>query len=100
MFIYNVTVKIESRRSGEWLKWMKEEHIPQVMSTGCFTENRVCRIVDDGETDGVTFAVQYTAKTLDDYLDYKSNYAPALQTTHNEKFKDDFVAFRTLMEVL
>ncbi|MBK9505965.1 MAG: DUF4286 family protein [Chitinophagales bacterium] len=100
MYIYNVTVKIDQSRADEWLVWMREKHIPDVMATGFFTENRVCRLVDEGDMEGITFAIQYTCNDLDDFLQYKLTKAPALQKDHSEKFGTDFVAFRTLMEVV
>ncbi|MCE3229382.1 MAG: hypothetical protein K0S32_3933, partial [Bacteroidetes bacterium] len=33
MFIYNVTVNISNDIHTDWLKWMKEIHIPDVMKT-------------------------------------------------------------------
>ena len=36
MYIYNVTVNVSDDVHIEWLKWMKETHIPDVMKTGCF----------------------------------------------------------------
>ncbi len=100
MYIYNVTVKIEQSRADEWLNWMRDKHIPDVMATGFFTENRICRLVDEGDMDGVTFAIQYTCDDLNDFLKYKISKAPALQKEVSEKFGNDFVAFRTLMEIL
>jgi hypothetical protein len=79
---------------------MRVTHIPEVLATGHFIENRICRIVDEGDGDGVTFAIQYTCNTLDDFLNYKLNKALALQKSHTEKFGNDVVAFRTLMEIL
>ena len=49
MYIYNVTIKIDIARADEWLTWMREEHIPEVMATGYFVENRICRLVDEGD---------------------------------------------------
>jgi len=38
MIIYNVTVKVELSIAGAWLQWLKEEHIKDVIDTGCFTK--------------------------------------------------------------
>jgi hypothetical protein len=100
MYIYNVTVKVDIHRADEWLSWMRETHIPEVLATGYFTENRICRLVDEGDIEGVTFAIQYTCNTIDDFLNYKLTKAPALQKSHSEKFGNDVIAFRTLMEIL
>jgi hypothetical protein len=100
MYLYNVTIKVDQERADEWLTWMRDIHIPAVMATGFFVENRICRLLDEGDVDGVTFAVQYTCNTIDDFLNYKLTKAPALQKDHSEKFGNDFIAFRTVMEIL
>jgi len=100
MYIYNVTIKIDIARADEWLTWMREEHIPEVMATGYFVENRICRLVDEGDLEGMTFVIQYVSNTIDDFLAYKIKESPALQKKHSEKFGNDFIAFRTLMEIL
>lgn len=35
--IYNVTTQADHSIAGQWLQWMKEEHIPDIIATGCFT---------------------------------------------------------------
>ncbi|HMU68435.1 MAG TPA: DUF4286 family protein [Chitinophagales bacterium] len=100
MYLYNVTIKIEQSRADEWLTWMREKHIPDVMATGFFVEHRLCRLVDDGDMEGMTFVVQYTLNNLDDFLTYKLTSGPSLQRDTQEKFGNDFFAFRTLMEII
>ena len=41
MLLYNVTVIIEDAAAEEWLQWMQEIHIPEVMATGKFVSNRL-----------------------------------------------------------
>ncbi len=36
MILYNVTVALDPAIETEWLAWMQQEHIPEVMATGCF----------------------------------------------------------------
>lgn len=100
MYLYNVTVKVEHSRADEWLQWMREKHIPDVMATRFFIEHKLCRLLDDGDLDGVTFVVQYLCNSLEDFITYKTSKAPALQKDHQAKFGNDVVAFRTVMEVL
>ncbi len=100
MYIYNVTIKVELHRADAWLEWMKAKHIPDVMATGYFTESRICRILDEDDFEGVTYAVQYTCNDLNDFLQYKALHAPALQKDAFDNFGSDFIAFRTLMEIL
>lgn len=99
MIIYNVTVKIEHSVHEDWLKWMREKHIPDVLNTGRFIENRMARVLVD-EEDGVTYAIQYTCRDMTDFEAYQQHEAPRIQTEHSTRYKDKFVAFRTLMEVV
>jgi hypothetical protein len=99
MIIYNVTVNIEHDVHEEWLKWMKTEHVPDVMKTSCFIENKICKVLVD-EEQGITYSFQYTAPDMQTLEKYQRDHAPRLQKEHNDRFANKFVAFRTLLEVV
>ena len=99
MIIYNVTVNIDDSVHDEWLKWMKEKHIPDVLATGYFIENKICRILVNEEA-GTSYSIQYTCKNMEELNEYQAKHASRLQKEHAEKYKDKFVAFRTLLEVV
>ncbi len=98
MVLYNVTIKIEHSVAEEWVRWMQEEHMPELMKTGCFTEYKLFRLRDVDEQDGITYSAQYFCNSMDDYSRYISDHATAMRGKGIERFKDKFVAFRTLME--
>jgi hypothetical protein len=97
MFLYNVTLILDDAAAEEWLQWMQDVHIPEVMATGMFISNRLLKVVDS-PNEGVTYCAQYVAETLDHYNKYQEIFAPALQAELNERYKNRFVAYRTLME--
>ena len=45
MILYNVTVNVEDGIHHDWLTWMKETHIPDVMNTGMFIENKMLKLL-------------------------------------------------------
>lgn len=98
MIIYSVTVKIDLDVHNEWLHWMKSVHIPEVLNTKKFVDYRMLKVLTQDETDGITYNIQYRAQTMSDYFDYQNEFAPALQKDHTERYKDKFVAFRTLLK--
>lgn len=100
MIIYNVTTQIDQSVHDEWLKWMRDIHIPEVMQTGCFVEYKILKVLADEETDGKTYSFQYTCKTMNDYHEYEENHAPKIRAEYNSRYKDKFVAFRTMLEVI
>ncbi len=97
MIIYNVTVKIDNEVREDWLRWMKNVHIPDVMATGCFVDYRFTKILVDDE-DGTNYSIQYRCKNMEDLERYQDQFAPKLQQEHTDRYKDKFVAFRTLLE--
>ena len=98
MFLYNVTVGIDKDVEQEWLQWMKDEHIPNVMDTGMFVEYRIYKVLHDQEEGSVSYSVQYFAKTINHVTLYFEKFAPALLEQHRTRFRDKHVAFMTLLE--
>ena len=78
---------------------MKEVHIPEVLHTGLFIENKICRVLVEEES-GTTYSLQYTCNSVENYNKYIEEHARGLQQKHSNKFAGKFIAFRTLLEVV
>lgn len=100
MLIYNVTIKVDESIATDWLQWMRQEHIPNIMNTGCFAEYKMVRLLEIDDSEGPTYAVQYFASTMNDYQSYQLKHAPRIRKESIDKWGDRFIAFRTLMEVV
>jgi hypothetical protein len=98
--LYNVTIKIDLDVHDEWMDWMKKIHIPEVLETNLFESHKFSQILGTDEAKGLTYAIQYVCPTLDDFEKYQNQFAPDLQKQHTEKYKDKFVAFRTMMRIV
>jgi len=100
MIIYNVTVKIDTDVHDEWLHWMKTVHIPDVMNTGRFESHQIAKVLGQDESDGITYAVQYTCKDMQTLHQYTITEAPDLQQEHLKRYQGKAVAYRTLLEII
>lgn len=100
MFLYNVTVGIDKDVELEWVQWMRNEHIPKVMKTGMFIENKIYKVLHDQDEGTVSYSVQYFAETIEQVTSYFDKYAPGLLEEHRIRFRDKHVAFMTLLEEL
>lgn len=99
MIVYSVTVNIEESVHEDWLNWMKSKHIPDVLSTGLFKSHRFLKVLSKNEgEEGHTYNIQYTCPSMSELEKYQSNHAESLQGEHTERYKNKFVAFRTLLE--
>jgi hypothetical protein len=98
--LYNVTVKIDAAIHEEWLTWMKESHIPDVMKTRCFLSYRITRIIEEPDDHGVGYAIQYLAENQQAVSNYLEHHAKKLQQEHAQRYNNRYAAFRTLLEVI
>jgi hypothetical protein len=100
MLIYNVTFKLNPSIHKDWVQWMKEKHIPDVMAKGCFTEYRFARLLDLDDSDGPTYTIQYCAENREQYDRYIELFAPMLRKDVTKKWGENAIGFRSLMELV
>jgi hypothetical protein len=98
--IYNVTVKVEEGIADAWLQWLLQEHIADVMQTGCFTGYKVVRLLEVDDSEGPTYAIQYNADSKANYNRYIELHAPLMRQKLFDKWGNRFIAFRSLMQVV
>jgi len=98
--IYNVTVKVEASIADAWLTWLQQEHIPEIMQTGCFSSYRVVRLLEVDDSDGPTYAIQYGAESKADYNRYITVHSSGMQQKSFAKWGNRFIAFRSVMQVV
>ena len=99
-FIYNVTIKIQESIKENWLHWLKEEHIPDIIATGCFTHAAILQLLEVDDTEGPTYAVQYFAESKGLYNAYIEKHAAEMRQKAFDKWGDKFIAFRSVMQVV
>jgi len=100
MYLYNVTIKVENSIADEWLEWLRKEHVPEVLATGCFSQAKIVRLLEQDDSEGPTYAVQYSAESKAMYNRYMEKYATALRQKSYDKWGNAFLAFRSLMQVI
>ncbi len=100
MTVYNITLKVSPEIEKQWLLWQTQEHIPDVMASGCFTDHKFFRLLEQDESEGATYVVQYFAPSLEDYERYINQVAPVMREKLLDKWGNKIIAFRTVMQVV
>lgn len=100
MIIYNITIKVEWSIAEDWIKWMQDIHIPEVLSTGCFEKYQLVRLLQLDESEGPTYAIQYYAATLSKYDYYLQHYNGVMHEQIKNKWGEKYIDFSTLMQVV
>ena len=101
MILYNVTINIDNSVADEWLSWMKEVYIPEVMATTYFVKYQICKMLTEYEDNGgTTYAVQYFARHMADLEEYQRDFEADLQRKHQVRYPNKYVTFHSILEVM
>jgi hypothetical protein len=98
MIVYNVTIKVQHEIAAAWLQWLKQEHIAEVIATGCFIQAKAMQLLETDDTEGPTYVIQYFAESKANYNRYIQNHAAAMRQKGLDKWGDRFIAFRSVMQ--
>ncbi|WP_264543883.1 MULTISPECIES: DUF4286 family protein [Flavobacterium] len=100
MIIYNVTINIHESVHDQWMDWMQNKHIADVLATGKFTTARMVKVLVEEEMGGVTYSIQYTTDCKETLEKYYEEDAPRLREEGSRLFGDKMLAFRTELELI
>lgn len=100
MIIYNISIKITTAIETDWVKWQQQEHIPEIMASGQFSEYKFCKLLEQEVDDSATYIVQFVAESNEKYQHYIKHFAPLLRRKALDKWGDQFIAFRSVMEAV
>lgn len=99
MFVYSLTVSIVEPEAMNWMIWMRTEHLPAIMETGCFDEVSIKELVEPKPEQGMsTYNFQFKARTKEHIQDYMQTHAQRIHSKHDEKYKGRYMAFDTILK--
>lgn len=100
MILYSVTISLPEQLEEEWLHWLREIHIPEVMDTGYFSQYRLHRLLEPiVEAGYVTYNVLYTTDSLQSLHNYRMHAGFELQRQHLERFGEAVFVVCSVMEM-
>ena len=100
MVLYNVTVSVTDECANDWVKYMMEVHIPDVLATGHFRDFRLCHVQGEAEG-GVTCLPCNTWRAMPRHFEaYQKECALALQADHQAKWGSKATGFRTVLPLI
>ena len=100
MILYNITINIHESVHDQWMQWMQEKHINDVLATGKFTSARMVKVLIEEEMGGTTYSLQFTTVNKETLQRYYDEDAPRLREEGLRLFGDKMLAFRTELELI
>ena len=100
MILYNVTINIHESVHDQWMQWMQEKHIKDVLATGKFSSARMVKVLVEEEMGGTTYSIQYSTDSKETLQKYYDEDAPRLRDEGYRLFGEKMLAFRTELELI
>lgn len=99
MYIYNITFNIDESIQKEWLEWIKDSFIPEMLLDETITKFVLSQIMVSEEMGGITYSLQFsvtTAQNLEELLKKDPKNIPF----QSQRFSEKQVYFSTGMKVI
>lgn len=101
MVLYVVNVTVKKEHADEWLAWMKNVHIPNVLATNYFIKADLFnQILPAKGGDNACFSVQYVSESYEKFMSYTVKESKRLQKEHIDKFGDVITSERYVFELM
>lgn len=101
MIIYNVTSAVDPAIHEQWLQYMMDRHVPEIMATGKFSKIKIVKVLgDEHHHGGATYSVQYTADSRQKLDEYYRDHAPYFRAEMKQLFGESILQFRTELEII
>jgi hypothetical protein len=100
MIIYNTTYSVSDKVYGSFLKWVKEKHIPQMISSGYFSEFKLSRVLTDEDQEGNSISLQLTAENVNAVSQWREQYGDLFEMEISSLFSVNVLYFSTFLEII
>jgi hypothetical protein len=100
MIVYNITSRIDPGIETEWVKWQRDIHIPEILALGLFTDYKLYRLLDQDESEGITYVIQLYAQEPSLYERFINEFDAAMRNKALLKWGNKFIEFRTAMQIV
>ena len=99
MIEYVVRVWVQTPHAGAWRAYMGDQHIDEVLATGCFAGATFSRRPEADTPTEQAFQTVY-GSTTEDFARYNAEFGAALKADHSQKFGSVVRAEREIMQLL
>jgi hypothetical protein len=100
MLIYNITFLVADKVSQQWLQWVNDSHIPEMVASGYFTEPRLAKVLSDHGQEGTSYAVQYHIADMQELGVWRRKFGSAMERNCASLFGEDVLLFTTVLELI
>ena len=97
MIGYNITYLVARDLLETWRSWLAADRVPAMRETGQVTDHRIFQLLDQDESEGLTYVVQYHLKDLEAFRAFETRFPALRNQPVPEAFFPRCMAFQTVM---
>lgn len=98
--LYIVHITVANAQNEAWFRWMRDEHVPEVLATGCFSSATFVRDADADSASHTGYRIVYRAHSQQAFERYQRESGDALRADHTARFGAVTTAQRELLPVI
>ena len=100
MLVYNTTYQMDIDDARNFVNWIHECYIPQVLDDGTLKSPRLLRILSHKDQETECFSLQWEVENSAELHKWHVRQGMKLNDELQKLFKDKVIGFPTLMEVI
>lgn len=98
MHLINQTFLVDDTIVATWLEWLKNDYIPEVMTSGNFASYKILKLITGGSEDGATFSLQFCLTAYNNLYYALLLFDQTYECKIAEKFGEKVLFFRSVLE--
>ncbi|PHX75064.1 MAG: hypothetical protein CK547_00305 [Chitinophagaceae bacterium] len=98
MILYNITSNVAHEVIDEWLSWLNNILIPEIMEVGVFNDFKFFQLLDIDETDGKTYTIQFFCDNEQACREFISEAGPAFIRKSELMWGNSVYNFRSILK--
>ncbi len=100
MVIYNVTTHVEPSVLEDWLMWMRQNHLPELLATDIFKEIKIFKVVNEQDQGGVSYAIQHIFDSEEKLKHFVKELGPVARKKSEERYGNRILYFETELHLI
>ncbi len=98
MLFHNITYNIDINAEADFLDWMRNTHIPNVMLSGFPKSFQILKLLTEIDNGGVTYSVQYFFDSIEGFEVYENDYLDDFNFAVDKRYRGKYVFFASLLQ--
>lgn len=100
MYLYNITYHIQQEIAGQWMDWLRNEHLDKLLKQNFIHKAQLIKVKNPEESAGQSFAVHYHVNSKSDLIYLQKYLHQNMPVQLKKKFGEQVLFFATELEIV